>query len=58
MTRRAAKEAFTATGLTPADMRIIELHDCFAPNELLVYEGLGLCKKGQAHKIVERGDNT
>ncbi|KAF8577553.1 thiolase-like protein [Ramaria rubella] len=37
---------------------VIELHDCFAANELITYEALGLCEVGEAHKMVESGDNT
>jgi acetyl-CoA acetyltransferase len=37
---------------------VVELHDCFSTNELLLYEALGLCKEGEAHLMVERGDNT
>ncbi len=58
MTRRAARKAYEAAGITPADVQVLELHDCFAPNELITYDALELCKPGEAHKIVERGDNT
>ncbi|VDM61904.1 unnamed protein product [Angiostrongylus costaricensis] len=46
------------TGLTPNDVQVIELHDCFAPNELITYEALGLCDIGKGGTIVDRGDNT
>ncbi|CAK9780131.1 putative sterol carrier protein [Cutaneotrichosporon oleaginosum] len=58
MARRAAKKAYAMAGVTPADIQVVELHDCFAPNELLTYDSLGLCKPGEAHKIVDAGDNT
>jgi sterol carrier protein 2 len=58
MTRNAAAEVFKKTGLSVDDVGVIELHDCFAANELLVYDALGLCKPGEAHKLVERKDNT
>ena len=50
--------ALDAAKLTVDDISVIELHDCFAPNELLVYDGLGLCKPGEASKIVDNNDNT
>jgi acetyl-CoA acetyltransferase len=34
------------------------LHDCFATNELLTYEGLGLCDEGKAGEAIDRGDFT
>ncbi|POY74114.1 putative Propanoyl-CoA C-acyltransferase [Rhodotorula taiwanensis] len=58
MTRRAAKEAFSKAGITPQDVQLIELHDCFAPNELLTYDALGLTPPGKAHELVDAGDNT
>ncbi|KWU47484.1 thiolase-like protein [Rhodotorula sp. JG-1b] len=58
MTRKAAKEAFTKAGITADDIQLIELHDCFAPNELMTYDALGLTPPGKAHKLVDGGDNT
>ena len=58
MTRRASAMAYKQAGVTPNDIQVLELHDCFAPNELVTYDALGLCKEGEAHKLVERGDNT
>lgn len=58
MSRRAAQRAYEQAGVGPSDIQVIELHDCFAPNELVTYPALGLCAEGEAHKIVERGDNT
>ena len=39
-------------------MDVVELHDCFAHNELITYEALGLCGRGEAAKFVDDGDNT
>jgi acetyl-CoA acetyltransferase len=58
ITRLAAKLAYEQAGIGPKDIDVIELHDCFAQNELLTYEGLGLCPEGEAEKLVEDGDNT
>jgi len=58
MTRRASSIAYKQAGITPKDIQVIELHDCFAPNELITYEALGLCGKGEAHKLVDAGDFT
>ncbi len=44
--------------MNPEDVQVIELHDCFAPNELISYEALGLCPEGKGATIVDRGDNT
>jgi acetyl-CoA acetyltransferase len=58
MTRLAARQAYAQAGVGPEDIDVIELHDCFAQNELLTYEGLGLCGEGEAEKLVSDGDNT
>jgi len=58
MTRRAAQQVYEAAGIGPQDIRVVELHDCFAHNEVITYEGLGLCGEGQAAKFIADGDNT
>ena len=37
---------------------MIELHDCFTPNELITYEGLGLCGEGEAGRLIEEDATT
>ncbi|CAB3777483.1 putative acetyl-CoA acyltransferase [Paraburkholderia caffeinitolerans] len=58
MAQAAAKIAYEQAGIGPKDIDVIELHDCFAQNELLTYEALGLCPEGEAEKLVNDGDNT
>ncbi len=58
MTREAAREVYRQAGVGPEDIQVIELHDCFAHNELLTYEALELCPDGGAEKFVVDGDNT
>ncbi|TFK38615.1 thiolase-like protein [Crucibulum laeve] len=52
------KDAGFAEGRGRDQVGVVELHDCFAANELITYPALGLCAKDEAHKLVERGDNT
>jgi acetyl-CoA acetyltransferase len=54
----AAQQVYEAASVGPQDIDVIELHDCFAHNELITYEALGLCPIGGAEKFVEDGDNT
>jgi acetyl-CoA acyltransferase len=54
-TRLAAKKAFEMAGVGPQDINLVELHDCFATAELLHYENLGLCKDGEAGKMIDEG---
>ena len=58
MTREAARQVYEAAAVGAEDVQVVELHDCFAHNELITYEGLGLCKEGDAEKFVLDGDNT
>ncbi|ETE63321.1 Non-specific lipid-transfer protein [Ophiophagus hannah] len=58
MTKEAAKTCFLKTGLTPEDVDVIELHDCFSANELITYEALGLCPEGGSGELIDRGDTT
>ena len=55
-TRRAAKEAYEMAGVGPEEIDLIELHDCFATAEILHYENLGICKDGEAGKLIDDGD--
>ena len=57
MTKNAANQVYETVGIGPEDVDVIELHDCFAHNELITYEALGLCEHGQAGKFVDEGDN-
>jgi len=58
MAREAAQKVYEAAGVGPQDIDVVELHDCFAHNELISYEALGLCPEGGAEKFVLDGDNT
>ncbi len=55
-TRKAAKEAYEMAGLGAEDIDLVELHDCFATAEMLHYENLGLCKDGDAGRMIDEGD--
>ena len=58
MTRRAAARAYAEAGIVAGDAQVVELHDCFSTNELITYDGLGLCPTGGARELVESGDVT
>jgi acetyl-CoA acetyltransferase len=58
MARAAATQVYEAAGIGPRDLDVVELHDCFAQNELITYEALGLCPRGAAERFVCDGDNT
>ena len=56
VTRRAAAQAYEMAGCGPDDIDLVELHDCFATAEILHYENLGLCKDGEAGRMIDEGE--
>ena len=58
MAQNAADQTYEAAGIGPEDLDVVELHDCFAHNELLSYEALRLCPPGEAERLVCDADNT
>ena len=58
MTAAAAKAVYEESGVGPKDVDVVELHDCFSANEMITYEGLGLCGEGEAFKWVEANKFT
>lgn len=58
MTAAASRQVQEQTGIGIEDVDVVELHDCFAHNEMITYEGLGLCPEGGASKFIADGDNT
>lgn len=58
MAKKAAHQVYEAAGIGPDEVQLVELHDCFTPNELISYEALGLCGEGQAEQYIRDGQNT
>ncbi|CAM3889831.1 lipid-transfer protein [Smaragdicoccus niigatensis] len=54
----AAQKVYEQAGLGADDFQVIELHDCFSANELLLYEALGLCGEGEAGKLIDNDETT
>jgi acetyl-CoA acetyltransferase len=51
----AAEQAYEIAGLGPKDLSLVELHDASAPSEVIAYDYLGLCEKGQGGRLIEDG---
>ena len=51
----AAEEAYEEAGIGPQDLSVIELHDASAPAEIMAYEDLGLCGKGEGGSLISDG---
>jgi acetyl-CoA acetyltransferase len=52
----AAAASFELAGIGPEDLDLVELHDAAAPAELMQYVELGLCREGEAHHLLRRGE--
>jgi acetyl-CoA acyltransferase len=55
LTRNAANQAYEKAGIGPADLDLVELHDCFATAELVHYDNLMLCEQGGAVDFFNSG---
>jgi acetyl-CoA acyltransferase len=53
MSKKAADTVYAKSGLSPEDVDVIELHDCFSANELITYEALGLAEEGKGAQLVD-----
>lgn len=51
----AGERAFAMAGLTPKDIDVAELYDCFTPVVIIELEDLGFCPKGEGGRFVEGG---
>lgn len=52
----ASRAAFAHTRYTPADVDIVEIHDAFAPFELMNLEAMGFFDYGEAWRALARGE--
>jgi benzoylsuccinyl-CoA thiolase BbsB subunit len=57
LTERTSHLAYEAAGIGPQDVSLAEVHDAFASAELMYYEALGLCAKGEGAAMIERGES-
>jgi acetyl-CoA C-acetyltransferase len=51
--REAARIAYKMAGLKPSDIDVATVHDCFTIAEIVAYEDLGFCEKGEGGKLIE-----
>lgn len=51
----AAQKAYKMAGVGPKDIEVATVHDCFTIAEIMAYEDLGFCKKGEGPKLIREG---
>lgn len=49
----AGKQAYKMAGITPKDVDVAEVHDCFTIAEMMAYEGLGFAKPGEGKDLIK-----
>jgi len=52
----AAKQAYEMAGVSPKDIDVAEVHDCFTIAEIIAYEDLGFCEEGMGGRLAESGE--
>jgi acetyl-CoA acetyltransferase len=55
---RAAEAAYRMAGVGPEDIDLAEVHDCFSVAEIVHYEDLGFCHKGEGGRFIEEGGSA
>ena len=55
ITVRASKLVYEMAGIGPEEVSLAEVHDAFSIAELLYYEALGFCGRGEAPKLLDEG---
>jgi benzoylsuccinyl-CoA thiolase BbsB subunit len=58
ITVRGAAEAYELAGLGPEDIDVAEVHDAFTIAELMYYEALGFCERGEAARLLSEGTTS
>jgi acetyl-CoA C-acetyltransferase len=51
--KEAAKIAYKMAGLEPANIDVATVHDCFTIAEIIAYEDLGFCEKGEGGRLIQ-----
>jgi len=52
----ASRRAYEAAGIGPGDVEVATVHDCFTIAEIMAYEDLGFCGKGEGAKLLREGE--
>jgi acetyl-CoA C-acetyltransferase len=53
---KASRMAYKMAGVSPKDVDVATVHDCFTIAEIMAYEDLGFCEKGEGAKMVREGE--
>ena len=51
--KQAADQAYNMAGVSPQDIDVAEVHDCFTIAEMMAYENLGFAKPGEGKELIQ-----
>ena len=51
--QEAGEQAYRMAGMTPKDIDVAEVHDCFTIAEIMAYENLGFAKPGEGKELIK-----
>jgi acetyl-CoA C-acetyltransferase len=51
--KQAGEQAYNMAGITPRDINVAEVHDCFTIAEMMAYENLGFAQPGQGKELIK-----
>jgi acetyl-CoA C-acetyltransferase len=53
VSEQAGEQAYKMAGVTPKDIDVAEIHDCFTIAEMMAYENLGFAKPGEGKELIK-----
>jgi acetyl-CoA acyltransferase len=54
----ASREALRDANLTPQEVQVAEVHDCFTIAELMMYEAIGFAEQGKGMELMKSGHTS
>jgi len=51
--QQASEQAYKMAGISPKDIDVAEVHDCFTIAEMMAYENLGFAKPGEGKELIK-----
>lgn len=52
----ASRQAFRMAHAEPRDIDVAEVHDCFTISEIMAYEDVGFCERGEGGRLIQDGE--
>ena len=53
---KASRMAYERAGISSQEVDVVSVHDCFTIAEIMAYEDLGFCEKGEGASMIREGE--